>query len=99
MVVVCKCFGGGFFFGFEPVGGVSAAADQSDYANDSVVVTAGSDPSEFPAIEQWPWDWKPLLRRSGDVVFTPFWPPNWGDALSEPTHPNVDCLVVWKWLD
>jgi len=33
------------------------------------------------------------------IVFTPFWPPNWGDALSEPTHPNVDCLVVWKWLD
>ena len=33
------------------------------------------------------------------IMFTPFWPPNWGDALSEPTHPNVDCLVVWKWLD
>ncbi len=33
------------------------------------------------------------------IVFTPFWPPNWGDALSEPTHPNLDCLVVWKWLD
>ncbi len=33
------------------------------------------------------------------IMFTPFWPPNWGDALSEPTHPNLDCLVVWKWLD
>jgi hypothetical protein len=33
------------------------------------------------------------------IMFTPFWPPNWGDALSEPTHPSVDCLVVWKWLN
>ncbi len=33
------------------------------------------------------------------IVFTPFWPPNWGDALSEPTHPSVDCLVVWKWIE
>jgi hypothetical protein len=33
------------------------------------------------------------------LMFTPFWPPNWGDALSEPTHPSVDCLVVWKWLN
>ena len=32
-------------------------------------------------------------------LFTPFWPPNWGDGLSEPTHPNLPCLVVWTWLD
>jgi len=32
-------------------------------------------------------------------IFTPFWPPNWGDGLTEPTHPNLPCLVVWKWLD
>ena len=25
--------------------------------------------------------------------------PDWADAFSEPTHPNVDCFVVWKWLD
>ena len=31
------------------------------------------------------------------IIFSPFWPPNWGDALSEPTHPNIPCLVVWKW--
>ncbi|MEI8240635.1 MAG: hypothetical protein WCI22_14570, partial [Actinomycetota bacterium] len=32
------------------------------------------------------------------VIVSPFWPPNWGDALAEPTHPNVKCLVVWKWM-
>jgi hypothetical protein len=33
------------------------------------------------------------------VIFSPFWPPNWGDALSEPTHPNLPCVVVWKkWM-
>ena len=31
------------------------------------------------------------------IIFSPFWPPNWGDALSEPTHPDIPCLVVWKW--
>jgi len=31
------------------------------------------------------------------LIFSPFWPPNWGDALAEPTHPDVPCLVVWKW--
>jgi hypothetical protein len=35
--------------------------------------------------------------KSERIIFTPFWPPNWGDALSEPTHPNIPCLVVWKW--
>lgn len=30
-------------------------------------------------------------------VFTPFWPPNWGDGQSEPTHPNTPCVIAWKW--
>lgn len=30
-------------------------------------------------------------------IFTPFWPPNWGDGLAEPSHPNVPCVVVWRW--
>jgi hypothetical protein len=29
-------------------------------------------------------------------IFSPFWPPNWGDGLIEPTHPNLPCLVVWR---
>ena len=33
------------------------------------------------------------------IIVSPYWPPDWGDALSEPTHPNVPCLVVWTWLD
>jgi hypothetical protein len=32
------------------------------------------------------------------VIVSPYWPPNWGDALAEPTHPDVKCLVVWKWM-
>jgi len=33
------------------------------------------------------------------IIFSPYWPPNWGDALSEPTHPNLPCtVVVGKWL-
>jgi len=32
-------------------------------------------------------------------IFTPFWPPNWGDGLIEPTHPNLPCTTVWRWLD
>jgi hypothetical protein len=31
-------------------------------------------------------------------LFTPFWPPNWGDGLTEPTHPNLPCTTVWRWL-
>jgi hypothetical protein len=31
-------------------------------------------------------------------IFTPFWPPNWGDGLTEPTHPNLPCTIVWRWL-
>ncbi len=33
------------------------------------------------------------------IIFSPYWPPDWGDALSEPTHPNLPCLVVWSWSD
>jgi hypothetical protein len=32
-------------------------------------------------------------------LFTPFWPPNWGDGLTEPTHPSLPCLTVWRWID
>lgn len=32
-------------------------------------------------------------------IFTPFWPPNWGDGLVEPTHPNLPCTTVWRWLE
>ena len=33
------------------------------------------------------------------IIFSPYWPPNWGDGLSEPTHPNLPCVVVvGKWL-
>lgn len=31
-------------------------------------------------------------------LFTPFWPPNWGDGLTEPTHPNLPCTTVFRWL-
>lgn len=30
-------------------------------------------------------------------IFSPFWPPNWGDGLSEPTHPNFPCVLAWGW--
>jgi len=30
------------------------------------------------------------------IIFSPYWPPNWGDGLSEPTHPNLSCLVGRK---
>jgi len=34
------------------------------------------------------------------IIFSPYWPPDWGDALSEPTHPNLPCtVVVGTWLD
>lgn len=32
-------------------------------------------------------------------LFTHFWPPNWGDGLLEPTHPNLPCTTVWRWLN
>lgn len=32
-------------------------------------------------------------------IFSPFWPPNWGDGLIEPTHPNLPCTTVWRWLE
>lgn len=31
-------------------------------------------------------------------IFSPFWPPNWGDGLDEPTHPNLPCVTVFRWL-
>ena len=31
-------------------------------------------------------------------LFSPFWPPNWGDGLDEPTHPNLPCSTVFRWL-
>jgi len=31
-------------------------------------------------------------------LFSPFWPPNWGDGLDEPTHPNLPCSVVLGWV-
>ncbi len=33
------------------------------------------------------------------VIFSHFWPPNWGDGLDEPTHPSLPCTVVWRWID
>ena len=30
-------------------------------------------------------------------VLSPFWPPNWGDGLSEPTHPSFPCVLAWGW--
>ncbi|HBJ72171.1 MAG TPA: hypothetical protein DDY88_00300 [Actinobacteria bacterium] len=30
-------------------------------------------------------------------VFTPFWPPNWGDGLQEPSHPNLPCTIGKDW--
>lgn len=32
-------------------------------------------------------------------MFTPFWPPNWGDGLTEPTHPSLSCPIVWRWAN
>jgi len=31
-------------------------------------------------------------------IFSPFWPPNWGDGLDEPTHPNLPCTFVLRWV-
>jgi hypothetical protein len=33
------------------------------------------------------------------IIFSPYWPPNWGDGLAEPTHPDLPCVVVWSWLE
>lgn len=30
-------------------------------------------------------------------IFSPFWPPNWGDGLTEPTHPDITCITGRKW--
>ena len=29
--------------------------------------------------------------------FTPWWPLNWGDGLSEPSHPNLPCSIGKDW--
>ena len=31
-------------------------------------------------------------------IMSPFWPPNWGDGLDEPTHPNIPCTTVYRWI-
>jgi len=31
------------------------------------------------------------------IFFTPYWPPDWGGALSEPTTTEVSCLQARKW--
>ena len=31
------------------------------------------------------------------LFFTPYWPPDWGGALSEPTTTEVSCLQARKW--
>ena len=32
------------------------------------------------------------------IIFSPYWPPNGGETLSEPTQQTLPCLVVWKWM-
>jgi hypothetical protein len=64
--------------------------------------------SGFRAIPQPPWTSETTrvearCAAEPDMVerpiFSHFWPPNWGDGLSEPTHPNLPCTVVWRWID
>jgi len=31
-------------------------------------------------------------------IFSPYWPPNWGDGLDEPTHPNLPCTIALRWV-
>ena len=42
---------------------------------------------------------QPDPAKQERIIFSPYWPPNWGDGLTEPTHPDLPCLVVWTWLD
>ncbi len=35
--------------------------------------------------------------KSERIIFSPYWPPNWGDGFAEPTHPSISCLVARKW--
>lgn len=30
-------------------------------------------------------------------IFTPFFPPNWGDGMAEPTYPTLSCAIGWNW--
>ena len=38
----------------------------------------------------------PALMES--LIFSPYWPPNAGSALDEPTHPNIPCTTVYRWI-
>lgn len=40
---------------------------------------------------------RPDPAKQERIIFSPYWPPNWGDGLSEPSHPNLPCTVVWRW--
>jgi len=31
-------------------------------------------------------------------IFSPYWPPNWGDGLDEPTHPDLPCIIALRWV-
>lgn len=31
-------------------------------------------------------------------IFSPFWPPNWGDGLDEPSHPNFPCGLAPEFI-
>ena len=35
--------------------------------------------------------------KSERPIFSPFWPPNWGDGLAEPSHPNLPCVIGYTW--
>ncbi len=32
------------------------------------------------------------------LIFSPSWPPNQGEGFTEPTHPRLPCVLVWRWL-
>ena len=66
------------------------------------------DASAFASSPAPPWQDEVLLVENAcmadpalqeRIIFSPHWPPDWDDALSEPTHPNLPCtVVVGKWL-
>ena len=35
--------------------------------------------------------------KSERPIFSPYWPPNWGDGLAEPSHPNLPCVIGYSW--
>jgi len=64
--------------------------------------------SEFRATPAPPWNdevarvlaaCKSEPTRVERIIFTPFWPPNWGDDLDEPSHPDISCLTFYRWID